>query len=102
MPLDPTLIALGVLGIGFVSLIFRDIVRSPKEASAERRANEDRRQQLLEQRLQMLEQNHTSTAVEQAKMTTAVNNLTEAVKELRIEFRDMRLMGNTGNAQSTG
>lgn len=72
----------------FAALVLRDFIRTPKEENNQ-----------LAIRVSNLETNYTTTAVEQAKATQAIEGLTQAVRELRGEIREMRL-GQHGNVTS--
>lgn len=71
----------------FGAFIFRDFIRTPKENHND-----------LAIRVSNLETNYTATAVEQAKGTKAIEGLAEAVRELRLEIREMRQAQHGGNA----
>lgn len=87
MNLEPyqfwTLVAL------FGAFIFRDFIRTPKENHND-----------LAIRVSNLETNYTMTAVEQGKATKAIDQLAEAVRDLRMEIREMRQAQHSGNAAS--
>lgn len=62
-----------------VFFLIRDMYKSPKESRDD-----------ISRRVSALETNHVSLAVEQGKAAEAIDNLADAIRELREELRYMR------------